>query len=82
MDRNEIIEKLRTIVLRNSQSDLGQRAVSEQDRIDSLGIDSLAMLDLIYDLQQEFGIEMDPQDLIPVVTIGDLVTMIKSRVSA
>ena len=81
MDRKEIIEKLRAIVLRNSQSDLGRRAVGEQDRIDSLGIDSLAMLDLIYDLQQEFGMEMDPQDLIPIATVGDLVTLIEGRIS-
>jgi acyl carrier protein len=40
------------------------------------------MLDLMYDLQQEFGIDFEPQDLVKVATVGDLAAFIEGRKSA
>ncbi|MBP7828439.1 MAG: acyl carrier protein [Kiritimatiellae bacterium] len=82
MTRNEILDKLRAIMARTSQASVDWNSVGEQSTIESLGIDSLAMLDLMYDLQQEFGIEFEPQDLVKVATVGDLAAFIEGRKSA
>ena len=82
MTKNDILEKLRAIMARTSQAAVDWNAVGERDAIESLGIDSLAMLDLMYDLQQEFGVEFEPQDLAQVATVGDLAAFIEGRLSA
>lgn len=64
---------------RTATSAIDWRQVTEQDAIASLGIDSLAMLDFIYDLQQEFGIEFEPTELVAVKTVGQLATFLQER---
>ncbi|HOW97197.1 MAG TPA: acyl carrier protein [Kiritimatiellia bacterium] len=82
MTREEILGKLRGIMGRTSQAKVDWSRVNEQSSIASLGIDSLAMLDLMYDLQQEFGIEFEPQDVVNVSTVGDLAAFIEGRMGA
>ena len=82
MTREDILGKLRGIMGRTSQAAVDWDRVGEQNTIASLGIDSLAMLDLMYDLQQEFGIEFEPQDLVNVATVGDLAGFIEKRMRA
>ena len=82
MTRDEILGKLRAVMGRTSQAKVDWSTVGEQNSIASLGIDSLAMLDLMYDLQQEFGIQFEPQDLVKVSTVGDLAAFIEGRMSA
>jgi acyl carrier protein len=77
--RDQILERLRAIMARTSTAAIDWREVGEQATIASLGIDSLAMLDLIYDLQQEFGIEFEPTDLVKVQTVGQLATFLQER---
>lgn len=82
MARKEIIERLRGIIARSGRDVVDGKEVRETDTIASLGIDSLAMLDFLYDVQQEFRIEFDPQDLVKVATLGELVTFVEQRIAA
>lgn len=82
MARDQIIDRLRAIMARNATTATDWTKVGEQHTIASLGIDSLAMLDFIYDIQQEFGIEFDPQDLVQVATVGQLAAFIEERSGA
>jgi acyl carrier protein len=79
--RNDILQRLRAIMARAGHADVDWNAVGEQAAIAELGIDSLAMLDLIYDIQQEFQLDFDPQQLVRVPTIGDLVTFLQDRMA-
>ena len=47
-------------------------AVTADTLIENLGFDSLSILDLIYDVQQAFGITFDAEKLTDVQTVGDL----------
>ncbi|MDG2384452.1 MAG: phosphopantetheine-binding protein [Pirellulaceae bacterium] len=53
---------------------------SLSDPIDQLGIDSLAMAEMIYDLESTFGIRTDDQ-LLELCTIQDLCDYLEERVS-
>ena len=53
MTQEEIIKKLRVMMKQSSQADVKWDTVTEESSIESLGFDSLSILDLIYDIQQE-----------------------------
>jgi acyl carrier protein len=83
MNRKEIIERLRGLVARSARDVVDRKDVfGENDSMLSIGIDSLAMLDFLYDVQQEFRIEFDPQDLVDVSTLGELATFVEKRMVA
>jgi acyl carrier protein len=79
VERDQILEQLRAIMARSAATARDWQQVTEQDAIASLGIDSLAMLDFIYDLQQEFGIDFEPTKLMQVQTVGQLATFLLER---
>jgi len=81
MTRDEIVEKLRDLMKRSSQAEIDWDAVTERSEILALGIDSLAMLDLIYDVQQEFALEFEAEELLEVKTVGDLASFFEQRMA-
>ncbi len=55
-------------------------AVTPASTLSSFGLDSLAMIDLIFDLEQEFGLKLVAADFASIRTIGDLIGFIDRRV--
>ena len=80
MNREAITAKLRAIMLRANPAGADRPAVTEATRIDALGFDSLSILDLIYDIQQGFGLEFEIEELAQVGTGGDLLSFLERRV--
>ena len=79
MTKEEIIEKLRVMMKQSSQADIEWDTVTEESSIESLGFDSLSILDLIYDIQQELGIEFEAEEMVTIKTIGELATFLQSK---
>jgi acyl carrier protein len=46
-----------------------------------LGIDSLSMMQIVGEMETELGIMIPDEDLVELITVGDLVKKIDSRVS-
>jgi acyl carrier protein len=63
----------------SSQAKVDWNAVPESATVASLGFDSLAILDLIYDIQQGFGLELDAKEMAQIKTVGELVTFLQER---
>ena len=42
--------------------------------------DSFALVEVMVDLQEEFGLQLSQEDFADVVTVGDLTALIESRV--
>ena len=80
--RDDVLQRLRRLMARTAQVDVEWGKVGPDAPIADLGIDSLAMLDLIYDVQQEFGLEFDPQQLVRVRTVGELAAFLEERMDA
>ena len=76
---DEILEKLRDLMKTSSQADVNWDEVGMDSSIDSLGFDSLSILDLTYDIQQEFEIEFEAEEMIKVSTVRDMVEFLKSK---
>ena len=81
MTRNEIVEKLRQVMKRGGGKSVDWNSVTENSDIASLGFDSLSILDLLYDIQQAFGVEFDAEELTDVKKVADLVTFLETKVS-
>ncbi|MEM7395296.1 MAG: acyl carrier protein, partial [Verrucomicrobiota bacterium] len=55
--------------------------VTEASTIESLGFDSLTVLDLIYDIQQAFELEFEAEDMMEIRTIGQLGDFLQGRLA-
>lgn len=79
MEPAEIIGKLRQSMKRSSASQVVWDNVTEETAIETLGFDSLSILDLVYDLQQDFGVEFEPEELAGMRTVGQLVDFLARK---
>ncbi len=44
-----------------------------------LGIDSLDLVDLIFELEEEIGVEFEDEELMSITTVKDLLTLIDKK---
>jgi acyl carrier protein len=69
-------EKIRKIVAQ--QLDLDPETITAESRlIEDLKADSLDIVELIMDLEQDFGVEIPDDDLPNIKTIGDIVNYLE-----
>jgi len=55
--------------------------IQKQSRlVEDLEIDSLDTLDLIFQLEEEFNIEIPQEDQLPFVTVQDVITYVRQKV--
>ncbi len=63
-----------------SQMDLDAAEITPDSTFESLGIDSLDIVEMIMDLESELGVELDLEDQ-KITTFGELASFIESRVN-
>ena len=82
MTRDEILAGLgRVLAEAATAEDIEWSSVTEVHTIESFGLDSLALLDLIFDLEQEFGVQIEAEQMPEMKSLGDLVTFLQERMS-
>jgi acyl carrier protein len=84
MDRQGIYERLRSVVAESTTTTTTAEldAVAEDTMIAVLGFDSLAVLDLLFDLEEVFGVQITAEEIQRVATVGDLVTLLERRLES
>ncbi|MCP9884374.1 acyl carrier protein [Synechococcus sp. ATX 2A4] len=55
-----------------------ERVTADARFVEDLGLDSLAMLELMMDAEDRFGIKIDDADLANLTTVGALITHLQS----
>jgi acyl carrier protein len=81
MNRAEILQRLRNVMDESSAEEVDWSTVDESTSIESFGFDSLSVLDLIFDLEQEYGVQIQPEEMPAMKQVGDLVTFLAERIS-
>lgn len=76
---NTTYERLQEILIKDYKFDLGQ--LSPDTPLESLGIDSLGLADMLFNLEDEFHIVLPPEQ-VDLPTIGDVVNFIDGLVAA
>ncbi len=82
MTRPEIIKQLLQTVKDSSPEPIEWDSLTEETTIGSLGFDSLSILDLIYDVQQAFGIDFEAEELVNINTVGELADFLEETLKA
>ena len=67
------------IMKESSQADVAWESLGPEATIESLGFDSLTILDLIYDIQQTLNIEFEAEELVSIKTVGALAEFLKDK---
>ena len=66
MPLNKISEVIATATQRDKES------ITPESRLDSLGIDSLKAINIVYELEEEFGIEVPNEAIAKLITVNDI----------
>ena len=78
MSEEEIFQKLKTIVV--DQLGVNEENVTmEATFVDDLAADSLDIVELIMNIEEEFDLEIPDSDAEKIVTIGDVVKYIEEH---
>lgn len=61
-----------------------EEGLIQQDTVisEGLGVDSLGMMELIMELEDQFGFKIDNEKVKDIVTVNDIVALVDSNVSA
>lgn len=79
MSDETILQRLRNILAESATEDRDWDQVVGETTIESLGFDSLSILDLLYDVDQEFEIHLEAAEVMETRTIGDIAELLKQR---
>lgn len=72
----DIFEKVKEVLV--EQLDVDEELVTlEASVTDDLGADSLDLVDLVMELENEFDVEIPDEDIQTIKTVGDIVTYIE-----
>ncbi len=61
-----------------NQLDISAEDITSDTTFESLGIDSLDMVEMVMDLEQELGVELELEE--KLATVGELVDFVESKV--
>ena len=75
----DIAEEVREVVVFHLGP--GKTAMTEEARLTDLGADSIDIYEVIMSLEEKFNINIDDRDAQGLVTIGDTIAFIKSKLS-
>jgi acyl carrier protein len=78
MKRQEILKRLVAVISVSVSSPIEDSTVTEATSLESFSVDSLALIDLIFDVEQEFGVKLSVAHLAGMRTMGELVSHIES----
>ena len=60
-----------------NQMDISAEDITRDTTFESLGIDSLDMVEMVMDLEQEIGVELELEE--KLATVGELVDFVESK---
>ena len=75
----DLLEMFKTIAARVDKRQFPH--VTRQSVITELGIDSLSMMQIVGEMETELGVLIPDEDLVELVTVGDLVAKVEKRLS-
>lgn len=69
-DRNEIEEKIAAAIRKALTRDVGE-ITSDTSLVADLGVDSLDLVEIVYDVEEAFDIQLEPDELFPQRLLRD-----------
>lgn len=79
-DMTKLLEMFKTVAARVDKREFPD--VTPASVITELGIDSLSMMQIVGEMETELGIMIPDEDLVELVTVGDLCKKVGERLEA
>jgi acyl carrier protein len=76
-EKRDLLAMFKDIATRVDKRELSH--VNHESVITDLGIDSLSMMQIVGEMETELGIMIPDEDLVELITVGDLCNKIESR---
>ena len=76
---SETLVRLRDVLRDSAVEEHDWDAVVRETPIESLGFDSLTILDVLYDVEEEFGIALDPKQVVKTRTVGEIIALLEQN---
>ena len=80
MDRAQLLELFKKTASEIAEKDFAE--VGEDSVIASMGVDSLAMLEVVGEMERELTIQIPDDQLVGLETVKQLLDMLEKRISA
>lgn len=62
--------------------DLEVSEISEEAKIiDDLGADSIAVMEIVMELEEEYDVEVPTEDILTLLTVADIITYVEAKQS-
>ena len=74
---SQVLVRLRDVLRDSAVEEHDWDAVVAETLIESLGFDSLTILDVLYDVEEEFGIALDPKQVVKTRAVGEIVALLE-----
>ena len=79
MEVNEVFEKVKNLFVEELGID-AEKVTMEAKLEEDLEIDSLGIVEVVMAFEDEFGIEIDDEELSDVSTVGQAVSLLHSKI--
>ena len=79
METKQTLDRLREVLESSSTQPVDWAKLSAETTVESLGFDSLSILDVLYGIEQEFGVELDAGHVMDLTTVGDLMDVMAAN---
>jgi len=79
-DNKDVLAMFKTVAERIDKKSFND--VTRESVITDLGIDSLSMMQIVGELETELDLQIPDEDLVEIVTVGDLCSKVEHRLSA
>lgn len=79
-EKRDLLEMFKTVAARVDKRPFPH--VTKDSVITELGIDSLSMMQIVGEMETELGVMIPDEDLVELVTVGDLVGKVGQRLGA
>ena len=79
-EKKNLLEMFKTVAARVDKRDFPH--LTSDSVITDLGIDSLSMMQIVGEMETELGVMIPDEDLVELVTVGDLCSKVEARLQA
>lgn len=79
-DKKNLLEMFKTVAARVDKREFEH--LTRESVITDLGIDSLSMMQIVGEMETELGVMIPDEDLVELVTVGDLCGKVEARLQA
>jgi acyl carrier protein len=71
LDREEVATRVRELLAETLHRDIGE--ISLDDRLEDLGVASIDLITLVFELEDAFGRTLEDEDIAGLTTVGSVV---------